>query len=130
MTNIGININDSNVPWTELILTGRKTIETRNRNTLKSYVGKKVGIIRTGKGQAQLVGYMTLGEPKIYTTLEEFRKDEPLHQVSAGNEWDWNGIKYGYPILDVERTEPKPITSRGMVARKLENLKTFEEFTR
>lgn len=129
MINIGININDSNVPWSELILTGKKTIETRNRNTLKSYIGKRVGIIRTGKGQAHLVGYMTLGEPKIYNTLEEFRKDEPLHQVSAGSEFDWNNIKYGYPIYDVERTEPKPITSRGMVVRKLENLKTHEEFT-
>ena len=121
-TKIGININDSDVPWTELILSKKKTIETRNTNSLRAYINKKVGIIRTGKGPAILVGFMKLGEPKIYNTLEDFRKEENLHQVAVGNRFDWTAPKYGYPIYDVERLDyPKPITSRGIVARKLEN---------
>lgn len=126
----GININDSQTPWTELILSGRKTIETRKTNSLRPYINQRVGIIRTGKGQAHLVGYMTVGEPKIYNTVEEFRADEPLHQVAAGNEYDWDGPKYGYPIYNVQRTEPKPITSRGIVAREISerHILNFNEF--
>lgn len=129
-TNIGININDSNAPWSELILSKEKTIETRSTNSLKPYINKKVGIIRTGKGQALLVGFMRLGEPKIYNTLKEFRMEEGLHRVNAGNVFDWVTPKFGYPIYDVQRIDtPMPITSWGIVARKLEkNMYKFKEF--
>ena len=116
---MGININDKHEPWTELILTGQKTIETRNSNSLKRYIGKRIGIIRTGKGIATLVGYATLGWPKIYRTAEEFRADEDKHRVRLGTQFDFQNIKYGYPITKVERTKPRPITSWGMVARKI-----------
>ena len=48
----GININDKTQPFTDQILHGQKTIETRNTPTLHPHVGKRVGIVRTGKGPA------------------------------------------------------------------------------
>jgi hypothetical protein len=120
---IGININDKIQDFTGQILRGEKTIETRNTNSLKSYIGKKVGIIRTGKGKAYLVGYATIGDPIIYKTEEEFRKDYNKHLVERGSKFDIpkGGIKYGYPLFDVILLdEPKLITSRGIVSRKIE----------
>lgn len=113
---MGININDKEYPWSDMILDKQKTIETRNSDSLRSYVGKKVGIIRTGKGKATLVGYMVLGEPIVYKTEEEFKKDYNKHKVP----FELNGgIKYGYPITNVEKCLPREIDSKGIVARRI-----------
>jgi hypothetical protein len=122
---IGININDKIQDFTGQILRGEKTIETRNRNSLKSFIGKKIGIIRTGKGKAYLVGYATIGDPVIYKNEEEFRKDYNKHLVQKDSKFDIpkGGIKYGYPLFDViALNEPKLITDRGRnrVYRKIE----------
>ena len=67
---MGININDSEAPYTEMILDGDKTIETRRTNSLDPYVGEEVGIIRTGKGPATLVGFMDIGKPTQYSNYK------------------------------------------------------------
>lgn len=121
--NIGININDSTTPWTDLILDGKKTIETRNRSTLDSYIGKRVGIIRTGLGKAHLVGFVDIIGKKVYNTLEEFRKDENFHCVKQASEFDFDpsyGGKIGYILENPERLSiPIPVNSKGMVSRKI-----------
>lgn len=120
---MGININDKIQDFTGQILRGEKTIETRNTNSLKPYIGQKVGIIRTGKGKALLVGFCTLGEPKLYHNEKDFRKDEDKHLVEKGSKYDIqkDGIKYGYPIYDVvELKEPILIKTKGIKARRLE----------
>lgn len=52
-----IFINDASQPFTTQILNKEKTIETRNSETLHQFVGTRVGIVRTGKGKATLVGF-------------------------------------------------------------------------
>ena len=119
---MGININDKIQDFTGQILRGEKTIETRNKNSLKAYVGERVGIIRTGKGNAYLVGFCTVGEPKLYENEKEFRKDEDKHLVQQGSKFDIpkDGVKYGYPLYDVVKLdEPVRITSKGIISRKL-----------
>ncbi len=121
--NIGININDSTNPWTDWILDGKKTIETRNRSTLDSYIGKRVGIIRTGLGKAHLVGFVDIVGKKVYKTPEEFRKDEAIHCVKQESTFDfdsnYNG-KIGYILKNPERLSvPIPVNSKGMVSRKI-----------
>jgi hypothetical protein len=120
---MGININDKDAPWTDMILSGKKTIETRNTDTLRPYVGKRVGIIRTGKGKAILVGFATIGEPIKYNE-ETFSKDQDKHQVKQGIKFDIpeNGIKYGYPLTDVTKTDPKEVTTTGIIARNITEL--------
>lgn len=116
----GININDKSQNFTDLILAGIKTIETRDSRSLDSVVGKRVGIIRTGKGPATLVGYVTVGEPKFYRNQNDFDRDRKRHHVGPESPFyiGDNG-KWGYPLTDPERTRPRPITNRGIVIRNI-----------
>lgn len=111
-TIIGININDDTAPWTDMILSGKKTIETRTNTRLSKYIGKRVGLVKTSKkGKAVLVGYATVGEPIKYDSPEAFNKDFDKHQVSPDNAFFNGGIKYGYPLTDVKKCEPKLINT-------------------
>jgi hypothetical protein len=117
---IGININDKHHPFTELILSGIKTIETRKAPSLHAYVGKRVGVIRTGKGKATLVGFVTIREPVHYRSEEHFRRDETKHCVKSGSHYDIDSAgKWGYPILNPVRVEPQYINSKGIIARQI-----------
>jgi hypothetical protein len=116
----GVNINDKAQPFTDQILSGRKTIETRRTNSLRPYIGQRVGIIRTGKGQALLVGFAVIGEPIFYGTKAEFSADFARHQVGDKSEFGFKrGGKFGYPLTSVTRCKPQPVFSRGIIARKL-----------
>ena len=117
---MGININDKHQPFTKQILDGHKTIETRNKPTLNPYVNQKVGIIRTGQGQATLVGYATFGKPKFYKNEKEFNKDYKKHLIDKNSPYYIsNNGKWGYPIINPEKTKERTITSKGIVARKI-----------
>jgi uncharacterized protein (TIGR02996 family) len=129
---MGINIRDSDdEPFTDWILDGKKTVETRGSNSLHPYLGRRVGIIRTRKkydsdgrpldSQAHLVGFATIHhEPVEYKTAEDFRADEDRHQVAEGSDYDWNGHKWGYALKGVSRLKtPRPVGKGGIVARKL-----------
>ena len=119
---LGVNINDDLQPFTDLILSGKKTIETRNKNTLKSLVGQSVGLIKTGKNkQAMLVGIVLFHPPKVYKTKSEFRKDKNKHRIKNDSKYDFNQtIKYGYRISVVFKFKyPQPIHSKGIVFRQI-----------
>jgi hypothetical protein len=123
----GFNVNDDEFPWTQWILEGRKTIETRNSPSLSAHIGERVGIVRTVKrGGAALVGYCVLGQPKVYRSNEEFRADDALHLVPQGPGYDIppGEVKYGYPISNVEPCEPQRVSAQGRVWRRLASMKT------
>jgi len=116
----GVNINDKVQPFTDQILSGQKTIETRRTNSLRPYIGQRVGLIRTGKGQAMLVGFAVIGEPIFYGTKADFKADFGLHLVGDKSEFGFKrGGKFGYPLTKVTRCKPQPVFSRGIIARKL-----------
>jgi SAM-dependent methyltransferase len=120
---MGININDSTQDFTGQILRGEKTIETRPSRSLDSRIGKLTGIIRTGVGKATLVGYAVIGEPVVYDSVAKFRRDYSKHRVAPGSIHDIkDGLKYGYPLMQVKRVTPRAITSSGRVIRKLNPL--------
>jgi len=117
---MGINVNDKTQDYTAQILSGEKTVETRRTNSLRSYVGQRVGIVRTGRGRATLVGYATVGEPIRYEHQKQFATDYARHRVAAGSPHDCgHDGKFGYPMIDVEATTPRTVKSRGIVARKI-----------
>lgn len=121
--NKGININDECQDFTGQILRGEKTIETRPSRSLDSRIGKRTGIIRTGAGKATLVGYAIIGKPVVYDSVAKFRRDQSKHRVAPGSIHDIKGgLKYGYPLMQVEAVTPRIITSRGNVIRKLNPL--------
>lgn len=122
---MGININDKHQPFTEQILNGMKTIETRNSRSLDPYLGMRVGIVRTGKGKATLVGYATIGEfVSHYPSPAHFDEAYPRHLVDKDSKYHISksktGYKFGYDLLDVERIEPVEVNSRGIVARRID----------
>lgn len=115
-----VNINDKGIGFTELILSGLKTIETRRTRSLDSLIGQRVGIIRTGAGKATLVGYVTIAGIKQYDT-DSFRKDYEKHRVPEGSQYDIapGGIKYGYILRDPERCTPVEVKAKGIVIRNI-----------
>ena len=120
---VGININDSEQDFTGQILSGKKTVETRATNSLAPYVGKRVGIVRTGKGKAMLVGYATVGRPVFYKNKEEFDADFKKHRVAPDSpHYIGSSGKYGYPLTRVEKTEPVPVNKKGIIARSITDL--------
>lgn len=110
-----ININDTHQDYTGQILRGEKTIETRNTNSLRTLIGGRYGISRTHdnsrKFPAMVVGYATLGEPKLYENAEDFDADYDLHRVAPDSihhiSKSPTGVKFGYPLHNVEH-EPEP----------------------
>lgn len=117
----GINVNDKHYPFTEWILDGQKTIETRESNSLHSVIGKRVGIIRTGCGPAMLVGFVDVVGYVVYGDKGGFRSDYEKHMVEDGSRYDIkpNGIKFGYILENPEKCDPIPVTSKGIVIRNI-----------
>ncbi len=114
-----ININDHKYPFTEWILKGIKTIETRETDSLRSVVGQRVGITRTGCGKAMLVGYADITGTVIYDSIEAFRADYDRHMVAAGSQYDIKNRKIGYILENVTACDPIPVTARGIVIRNI-----------
>ena len=117
-----INVNDTEYAFTDLILSGIKTIETRETRSLKSLVGKRVGIISTHKGRKPfLVGYVDIVDEIKYNTVDEFRRDCIKHHVLAGSKYDIKegGVKYGYVLSNPQKCEPVVVTAKGIVIRNI-----------
>ena len=125
----GINIrNDGNNRYADLIADGKKTMESRDSDSLRSYVGKTVGIIRTGEGPAKLIGSVTIGEP-VEVNEKKFRGLTSKHRVPAGSTFDIKrgGTKFLYPLSDAKRfEEERDVDSRGIVAREVKFSRQIE----
>ena len=122
MPTMGINVNEQDAPYADLIVTGRKTIETRATSSLRPYLGKVMGIIATGTGKAMLVGEARVCGEIEYTSEQCFRNDEDAHCVAPGSVHDIGKdcIKFGYVLRDaVKYGTPVPVNTRGIVARKI-----------
>ena len=111
---MGININCNERDFVALILAGEKTIETRTTPTLRPYVGKRVGLIRTQRGRpALLMGYASISEEIVSDVWgDEARISGTTHSLRKGP-------SYGYRLMDVEACEPTPVSSKGIVSRKI-----------
>jgi len=81
-------------------------------------VGRRVGLIRTGKGKAKLVGYALVGRPIEYKNEEDFRKDYDKHRVEPQSKYDIQlpKGKIGYPLTEVRLLKvPKPVKTIKIV---------------
>ena len=123
MPSIGINVRSdvrAGMPYADLIVDGVKTYESRESNSLNPYIGKRVGIVKTGEGKAHAIGSVVIGEP-IIVNEHQFRELEAEHMVPAGSAFD---IKQGqkkvlYPLSDAVRFDRPIDVSHGIVSRKL-----------
>lgn len=116
----GFNINDKEQAFTEQILAGVKTEETRKSHSLDSLIGKRVAIIRTGRGKAVIVGTCTIEGFTEYRNEEDWSAAYNRHRVERGSKYDFTDFKVGYVLRDVQRlTDPVPCKSRGIVIRNI-----------
>lgn len=96
-------------PYAMWIVEGRKRMETRSRNVLRNFVGKRVLVIRTRSGhKAEVVGEVTLSlcgwlEAR---TLDENRNLTMIpkgskYDIEKGGKWCYwlkDPVKYGFPV--------------------------------
>ena len=116
----GFNINDKEQAFTEMILAGLKTEETRKSHSLDSLIGKTVAIIRTGRGKAVIVGTCTIDGFTEYRNEEDWSAAFKRHRVECGSKYDFTGFKVGYVLRNVQRlSEPVRCKSRGIVIRNI-----------
>ena len=103
---MGINVasdTKAGLRFADMIVDGHKTLESRNSDTLRPYVGKRVAIVRTGEGKAKAIGEVTVGEPKV-VNQKQFRAMEDEHKVPKGSRFDINTpTKHLYPMHDPVR---------------------------
>jgi hypothetical protein len=99
-TYTGINIQ---WPITELILSGRKTIETRTYHIPEKYLNQEMLMVETpgkkGKFKARIVAIIKFTECFEYKNKKEFYKDSKNHCVTPDSEWAWlDKKKFGWKI--------------------------------
>jgi hypothetical protein len=128
---VGINVrSDGDIDYAGLIVDGRKKYESRKTDSLGPYVGKTVGIVRTGTGPAVAIGQVTVGEP-IVVDAEKFNKLRKQHLVPQGSKFDIDvdGTKYLYPMINPVRwPDERLIKHRGIVSRKIQDQDVSENF--
>ena len=119
---MGINVasdTKAGLRFADMIVDGHKTLESRNSDTLRPYVGKRVAIVRTGEGKAKAIGEVTIGEPKV-VNQRQFRAMEDEHKVPEGSRFDINTpTKHLYPMHDPVRYEKERDVGHGIVSRQV-----------
>ena len=118
---LGINVRaDNAIDYADLIVNGLKHYETRNSDSLKAYVGRRVGIVRTGKGKAACIGSAVIGAP-IVVNEKQFRMLEHKHLVPEHSAYDIapGGVKYLYPISKPQKFTIHLPVKHGIVSRQI-----------
>jgi hypothetical protein len=122
---LGINIavDRNGTDYADLIIKGTKKFESRETPSLKPYVGKRVGIVRTGAGPAEVIGTVEIGKP-IEVNENEFAKLRDQHLVSEDSSFNIKKgqTKFLYPMIDPVAMNAQKVTSRGIVARTLPDM--------
>ena len=103
-------------PWAELVVSGKKTIETRNWNT--SFRGEFL-VHASGNPNPSACAYFTLVNPpgkciigkvtlvsvKKYETKQQWDADKHLHLALS----DWDGKpRYGFVLTNPQRLPERP----------------------
>jgi len=110
----------ADVDYAELIMSGDKKFETRDTDSLRPYVGQRIGIAKTGDGEAKAIGSVEIGEP-IEVDEKMFRELQDQHLVPQGTDFDIKpgGKKYLYPVSNPERFDAPKSVGKGIVSRKI-----------
>lgn len=96
------------IDYAAAIANGYKTIETRNRNTLKQLVNSTdpIAVIRTGRGKPEIIGYVYI-DGVFHCSKADFGKYGNMHLVPPGSRYDAGPHgKYMYMLSGAESCEP------------------------
>lgn len=102
--------DDGPVKYATLIARGWKTIETRKKNMLRSLVGERVAIVRTGRGKVpEIIGYVDVVRYEFcpFCLFEMYRD---LTCIPQGSKYDVSGRgKWFYHLANAETCDPYPL---------------------
>lgn len=120
---LGINVrSDGPLDYATAIVSGEKLWESRRTRSLDPYVGKRVGIVRTGNGPAMVVGFAEFGRAMAVNPAQ-FNELRAEHLVSKGTTFDIErgAIKFLYPVINFKSINPRPVPSGslGIIARRI-----------
>jgi hypothetical protein len=102
-------INCKLFPFISWIIAGIKVFETRNRNTLKSIIGKRVFIAETGKYKRPLIRCAAcFDNPVIVDNRKDFNRYRKQTKIKKGSCFDFipGRKKYLYPVCNVQQVNP------------------------
>lgn len=112
----GINIQ---FPISSLILSGKKTIETRTYPIPAHYIGQEMALVETpgkeGKFKARAIAIIKFGPSFRYKSKTEFYADSSYHCVTPNSPWAWDAKKgkWGWPVQVIKILKnPKQISKR------------------
>lgn len=125
----GLNIQ---WPWSQLLLSGQKTIETRGYPIPEKYIGVELAIIETpgprgkiegGVDKARIVGTITFGESFQYRTKSQWEKDVTRHMVDITDPqfaWGKSKERWGWKVVSTEQFDRVLVApkKRGIVFAK------------
>ena len=134
MANTAKNLPGINIqwPWSELLLSGKKSIETRSYALPKKFIGVELAVIETpgprgkkeaGIEKARIVGTIVFSESFPYTSKSQWKKDFGRHRVDVEDpqySWEKRSAVFGWKVASVKRLkQPKPPPlKRGIVFAK------------
>jgi len=103
-TYTGINIQ---YPISQLIVDGKKTIETRTYPIPDKYLNEEMALIetpgKTGKFKARVIAIIKFTECFQYKNKKEFYADSDKHCVTPDSDWAWtDGEKWGWKVSVVK----------------------------
>lgn len=107
-TYTGINIQ---YPISQLIVDGKKTIETRTYPIPEKYLNQEMLLIETpgkeGKFKARIIAIIKFTKCFQYKTKKEFYSQSDKHCVTKDSTWAWNdGDKWGWEVFVLKKINP------------------------
>ena len=101
-----IYVNCALFPFIDWIIKGKKKYETRNRNTLKRFIGKQVYLAETGKGKRPVVRCCCMiSDPVIVTDKKSYNRYRKQAMIKPGSIYDFSSStkrKVLYPLSSVK----------------------------
>jgi hypothetical protein len=113
----GINIQ---WPWSELLIDGKKRVETRSYPIPVKYLNTNLAVIETpgsrgfkeaGIAKARIIGLIKFSECYCYKSKQHWKSEEGLHLVSLDDpnfSFDSDKPKWAWTVSEVRRFQ-KPI---------------------
>ena len=121
----GLNIQ---IPWSQLLINGDKSVETRSYPLPEKYEGVELALIETpgkyGQFKSRIIGTITFSHSFLYGTKQDWLNDYNRHKVEEQDElFGWNLVKskYGWVVSDINKfDEPIPyLKKKGIVFTNL-----------
>lgn len=113
----GVNIQ---TPWSQLLINGDKSVETRTYALPEKYIGETLALIETpgryGRFKARIIGTITFSHSFKYPDQKAWQDDYNRHCVAVDDpvyNWKDDKPKYGWVVSKVTKfEEPLDIRKR------------------